>query len=138
MSTERIIREVAAKHGLAVEKRITTGDRHSHFAAFDVYGERDAVYAAHRELVPNWSGIRPQVRGSDAEPGQVYLLLESVWCVVLNPNCDGGRCISDNGEVRVLPTGGGGNLLLCRQCFEHEKRAMDRLDNWDNLKPYQA
>ena len=36
-----------------------------------------------------------------------------------NPNCDGsGPC--DMGEVRLLPTAGGGNMILCNRCFEHE------------------
>lgn len=39
-----------------------------------------------------------------------------------NPNCDGGNCISAVGEVRVLPTGGDSNAILCRACFDHEMR----------------
>lgn len=38
-----------------------------------------------------------------------------------NPNCDGSHCTSDKGEVRVLPTGGQSNAILCRSCFEHDK-----------------
>jgi hypothetical protein len=37
-----------------------------------------------------------------------------------NPNCDGDHCRSDIGDVRLLPTGGGSNLILCRPCYEHE------------------
>ncbi len=37
-----------------------------------------------------------------------------------NNMCDGDRCRSNVGEVRVLPTGGGGNLIVCRACFDHE------------------
>lgn len=37
-----------------------------------------------------------------------------------NPNCDGGRCLSDKGEVRVLPTGGDSNAILCRVCYSYE------------------
>lgn len=37
-----------------------------------------------------------------------------------NPNCDGERCTSEKGEVRILPIGGGANLILCRACFEAE------------------
>ena len=39
---------------------------------------------------------------------------------VHNPNCDGNKCHSDTGEVRVYPLGGGGNLILCRQCWTYE------------------
>jgi hypothetical protein len=36
-----------------------------------------------------------------------------------NNNCDGnGPHVS--GEVRMLPTGGGGNAILCRACFRRE------------------
>jgi hypothetical protein len=37
-----------------------------------------------------------------------------------NPNCDGAHCTHEHGEVRLLPTGGGGNAILCRACFRHE------------------
>ena len=37
-----------------------------------------------------------------------------------NPNCDNGKCLSATGQVRVLPTGGGGNAILCQSCFNHE------------------
>lgn len=42
------------------------------------------------------------------------------WCPVRNPSCDGDVCTSAAGETRKLPIGGGGNLLLCRACFDHE------------------
>ena len=38
---------------------------------------------------------------------------------MINPMCDGsGPC--SFGEVRVLPTGGDGNAILCRNCFNRE------------------
>lgn len=37
-----------------------------------------------------------------------------------NPNCDGDHCTQEDGEVRVLPVGGGGNVILCKDCFRHE------------------
>lgn len=37
-----------------------------------------------------------------------------------NPNCDNDKCLSASGEVRLLPTGGESNAILCRVCFEHE------------------
>jgi hypothetical protein len=67
-----------------------------------------------------------------------------------NPNCDGGYCVSETGEVRVLPTGGDGNAILCRSCFAHEmnwrrERNMElakenrfQLPRWTDLKVYQS
>jgi hypothetical protein len=40
-----------------------------------------------------------------------------------NWNCDGGHCVFADGEVRVYPLGGDGNLILCLACFAHENRA---------------
>lgn len=66
-----------------------------------------------------------------------------------NPNCDGSHCSRPQGEVRLLPTGGGGNLIVCRACFEHEMRwRRDRnreladdckfdLPAWESLKVYE-
>ena len=64
-----------------------------------------------------------------------------------NPNCDGsGPC--DMGEVRVLPTGGDSNAILCRFCFEREiafrgfrnrdlsKDCAFKLPTWETLKVY--
>jgi hypothetical protein len=65
-----------------------------------------------------------------------------------NPNCDGGKCDSSVGEVRVLPTGGDGNAILCRSCHRHElswRRDRNRelgdfakfdLPTWESLKVY--
>ena len=39
-----------------------------------------------------------------------------------NPNCDGGTAHSTNPEVRVYPLGAGGNLILCRLCWDHENK----------------
>lgn len=41
---------------------------------------------------------------------------------ISNPNCDGGRCKRADGEVRVYPIGGSGNLILCLDCWQHENR----------------
>lgn len=64
-----------------------------------------------------------------------------------NPMCDGsGPC--DPGEVRVLPTGGDSNAILCLQCFRREiafRRERNRelskdcafeLPDWYSLKVY--
>lgn len=65
-----------------------------------------------------------------------------------NPNCDNDKCTSETGEVRVLPTGGDSNAILCHACFNHEisfrkERNRDlsqdcrfRLPSWDSLKVY--
>lgn len=65
-----------------------------------------------------------------------------------NPNCDGGHCISPTGEVRVLPTGGESNAILCRACYgcEITFRSIRNIDlaqncafdlpSWDSLKVY--
>lgn len=65
-----------------------------------------------------------------------------------NPNCDGGHCRSETGEVRLLPLGGGANLILCRTCHEHElsyRRERNRelasnvrfdLPDWEDLEVY--
>jgi hypothetical protein len=39
-----------------------------------------------------------------------------------NPNCDGGHCRSNTGQVRVYALGGGANLILCSACWEHENK----------------
>jgi hypothetical protein len=39
-----------------------------------------------------------------------------------NYNCDGSHCRQPDGQVRVYPTGAGGNLILCMACFAHENR----------------
>lgn len=65
-----------------------------------------------------------------------------------NPNCDGGRCRQETGEVRALPSGGDSNLILCQDCFNHElgyRRDRNRelgedskfeLPLWDSLAVY--
>lgn len=40
--------------------------------------------------------------------------------MIHNPNCDGSKCQSEHGEVRLLPTGGDSNAILCRACFDNE------------------
>lgn len=64
-----------------------------------------------------------------------------------NPMCDGsGLCSA--GEVRVLPTGGEGNGILCRSCLSREiewrrqrnrelsKDCQFKLPAWEDLKIY--
>lgn len=65
-----------------------------------------------------------------------------------NPNCDNERCRDPNGEIRVLPTGGSSNALLCYTCFLHEmqfRRERNKelaedcvfdLPKWESLEIY--
>jgi hypothetical protein len=39
-----------------------------------------------------------------------------------NWNCDNDKCRDPAGQIRVYPLGAGGNLLLCRACFEVENQ----------------
>lgn len=64
-----------------------------------------------------------------------------------NPNCDNSKCTSPTSEVRVLPTGGDGNMIICRSCFRYEmayrtQRKRETGSNnwhivtWESLKVY--
>ena len=65
-----------------------------------------------------------------------------------NPNCDGSGPCSKNPEVRVLPYGGDGNLIVCKKCYYREmefrflrneelsKDCQFELPTWDDLKIY--
>ena len=69
---------------------------------------------------------------------------------VHNPNCDGDRCTHEKGEVRVHPTGGDSNAILCRECFQYEmayRRIRNRdlgnafqfkLCKWEDLRVYEV
>ena len=64
-----------------------------------------------------------------------------------NNNCDGSGPHTP-GEVRTLPTGGGGNAILCLSCYKREiayrkarnkelnKESRFDLPAWETLKPY--
>jgi len=65
-----------------------------------------------------------------------------------NPNCDNNKCISPKGEVRLLPIGGDGNLILCFSCYNYEinyrkdrnkslsKENQYKLPAWEDLQVY--
>lgn len=67
-----------------------------------------------------------------------------------NNSCDNDKCTHSKGEVRVLPTGGDGNVILCRTCFHYEfqyrvernktlgKDAQFQLPMWSELKIYES
>ncbi len=68
--------------------------------------------------------------------------------VLNNNNCDGSGPHSINPEVRVLPTGGDSNAILCFTCFLRElqfrkqrnkelsKESQFKLPSWESLKKY--
>lgn len=40
-----------------------------------------------------------------------------------NPNCNHNKCMSPNGEVRILPIiSGKSNAIYCITCFNHEMK----------------
>jgi hypothetical protein len=63
-------------------------------------------------------------------------------------NCDGSAPHTD-GTVKLMPTGGDGNLILCRSCWQRELTyradrnrslgdfAQFSLPKWDDAKEYQ-
>lgn len=65
-----------------------------------------------------------------------------------NWNCNNDRCRNPKGEVRVYPIGSGGNLILCKHCFDYEnaynqRRAREtkqpdffRQHRWDKCEVY--
>jgi hypothetical protein len=64
-----------------------------------------------------------------------------------NWNCDGAHCTDPQGQTRVYPLGGGGNLILCRACFAHENEYRRRrcvaakaplwpTVDWSDARPY--
>lgn len=61
-----------------------------------------------------------------------------------NPLCEGTHCSNPTGEVRLLPTGGDSNAILCHECYlhemqfrYHEAKHMPR-PVWDSLKVYEV
>ena len=66
-----------------------------------------------------------------------------------NANCDKNECTKINPEVRLLPYGGGGNMIVCRACYEHEMKYRKernaetrenrfQLPKWEDLKVYET
>jgi len=65
-----------------------------------------------------------------------------------NCDCDGSHCQKPDGEVRLLPTGGSSNLILCHACYLHEIRYRKErnrdlgltfqfsLPRWEDLEVY--
>lgn len=75
---------------------------------------------------------------------------------VENTMCDCNHCIQPDGEVRLLPTGGDGNMVVCYACYIHEamsflerakeinegflyiKVGASSLPKWTSLKVYEG
>lgn len=65
-----------------------------------------------------------------------------------NWGCDNDKCTDANSEIRVLPTGGSSNALLCKACYQQEiyfrkfrnleldKANQFKIPNWLDLKVY--
>lgn len=65
-----------------------------------------------------------------------------------NLNCDNHHCRDAHGEVRLLPMGGGGNAILCIDCFNFEinwrkernkdlgKDCQFKIPTWEQLTVY--
>src|SRR5215510_726538 len=85
--------------------------------------------------------LRPANKGFMRDKHKIYMR-----AMFHNPNCDGDHCTHSKGEVRVLPYGGGGNLILCQACYEHEinwRKERNRevaspfgLPTWESLRVY--
>jgi len=68
-----------------------------------------------------------------------------------NPRCDKQLGICVEGEVRLLPTGGDSNAIVCKSCYQHEidwrqdmndtERDYDEqfaIPAWESLKVYET
>ena len=52
--------------------------------------------------------------------------------------CDHGHSTTE--QVRLLPYGGGGNLIVCKHHYQKEiaERGDENLPKWEDLKIYEA
>lgn len=81
-----------------------------------------SFHSTNLKLAPD---VRAKLAFLEACLGKAQLLAKKpvVPGSVQNPDCCGSRCVVEQGEVRTLPidrSGDSGNLILCRNCFEHE------------------
>lgn len=64
-----------------------------------------------------------------------------------NLNCDNDKCISPNAEVRKLPSGRDGNMILCHECYLNEIKYREEMNakygenrfylpSWESLEIY--
>lgn len=137
----------------------------------DSVGQFDLTFSVYAEP-SEWSsdilahaiGLINDAMVHDDATGHIYTLIYNAECDLQdrlreqsrieqrpgyhNPNCDGDHCGKTSGEVRVLPTGGDSNAILCRVCYWFElafrkerNRELDRdaqfdLPAWSSLKVY--
>ena len=94
---------------------------------------------------------------AQAAPGSAHDLARTIVAEALSKPRVAPRVVCDGegphtrGESRLLPTGGGGNAILCRSCFEREitfrkevnasirnlsTRSRFELPAWSSLKIY--
>lgn len=79
--TESFIREVAAKYGCEVYKRVTTGNDTRHFATFELSGDVQEAIRDLREKADQWQNKFIQLLRSDIDQS-VYIEIQSIWCEV--------------------------------------------------------
>jgi hypothetical protein len=82
--TEHFLRDLAARHGLEVLKRVTTGTERAGFATFELSGPADAVRAAWAELAPRGRGAAFDRLDHVSNPGHpdqgaAFICCESVY-----------------------------------------------------------
>lgn len=65
-----------------------------------------------------------------------------------NWNCDNDKCRYPTGETKLYPLGGGGNLILCKACWDYENAYRKQrgkecrcpenwpILDWDRAEPY--
>ncbi len=79
-----MIRDIAEAHGLAVEKRITTGNDARHFATFSIVGNPVDVLHCWGDLYgsvePNLARITHVDNPDHPDHGNRFIEIESVWC----------------------------------------------------------
>ena len=82
--TEEFLRDVADRHGLQVDKRITTGTDRCHFATFDLSGPAEQVRAAWSEVkpraCPDFASLTHVSNKEHPRYGEPYIECQSVWC----------------------------------------------------------
>lgn len=87
--TEQQIRDLATRHGLTVEKRITTGNSAKHFATFELFkiGLIDAWQEVRRTEDPDrLRGDPPLTRILHADVkdhphyGKPFIEFQCIWC----------------------------------------------------------
>ncbi len=79
---ETTISEIAERYGLAVFKRVQTGNFVRHFADFEVTGERVlAAWPEFRAFTEGPKAILDHVDNQEhPDYGKAFISIQSVWC----------------------------------------------------------